>query len=317
MLHHLIMFDGSPGAGKSTLSSFLAQQLTASGITTQWFYEEAAPTAFAKFWQDLRDGRPQMIDTFLGATTTFVATCSRTNATYITDSLLPGYHFFVGGFLRPHIEAFGVDLFRIIEPLHPLVIYLSCDVEAALDRAVAQRGTVWLERLISRINAFYYMPLYTHSPFPFRDKRDLIAYEDYVNQFTLDLLGSWSKNTLILDTTLMPVEQLKIKLLDHFELIERATDPRLAPELLDGYAGTYEPLYEAPTARPLTISIAGNRLFADTYWPNGTPLVAESDTKFRLQSTSNWIEFTIQPNGAPSRLTYFFRGELYGYEKVA
>ncbi|HEU5092425.1 MAG TPA: hypothetical protein VFU22_17175 [Roseiflexaceae bacterium] len=76
MHHKLILFSGSgPGAGKSTLSAFLAQQFTAHAIPTRWIYEEDTLDAFTPFFQALRQKQLNTLDLFLDATRSLVIEC--------------------------------------------------------------------------------------------------------------------------------------------------------------------------------------------------------------------------------------------------
>ena len=74
--HQLIIFYGSsPGAGKSTLSSFLYDQLRLHGIPVRWVYENDLIylDAFQQFVQELQSGNQQQIDTLLAASRHFVS----------------------------------------------------------------------------------------------------------------------------------------------------------------------------------------------------------------------------------------------------
>ena len=75
MAHKLIMLAGSsPGAGKSTLSEFLFDQLTRRAIPTRWIYEEDILhiEAFAPVVQFFQHGQGDGIEALLGATERFV-----------------------------------------------------------------------------------------------------------------------------------------------------------------------------------------------------------------------------------------------------
>lgn len=176
MHHRLIMVAGSsPGVGKSTLSHVLFQQFMAHAMPVHWFYEEdlGQLPAFAPFLQALSTSPPQ-IEVFLHAVAAFVPTCVAMDATIITDSFLPGHLFFFGSYPRPMLETFNQQVYRLLQPLHPLLIYLQSDILAAYARAIRQRGVVWQERLLGRMNTWQ-LPLYPHTPF--RDLHDVICFE--------------------------------------------------------------------------------------------------------------------------------------------
>src|SRR5262245_9481043 len=64
MRYRLIMLVGSsPGAGKSTLSEFLYEQLTCHAIPAQWMYEDDILyiPAFAQFIKEFQSGHTDTI----------------------------------------------------------------------------------------------------------------------------------------------------------------------------------------------------------------------------------------------------------------
>jgi hypothetical protein len=62
--------------------------------------------------------------------------------------------------------------------------------------------------------------------------------------------------------------------------------------------------------------LVNDALFVDTYWPNGTQLVAEGDGYFQLEGTNNLVIFDVQADKQPSGLTYVFRGKTYHYARA-
>jgi CubicO group peptidase (beta-lactamase class C family) len=67
------------------------------------------------------------------------------------------------------------------------------------------------------------------------------------------------------------------------------TSIRLAPELLETYAGHYK--YEPPLRRTLTVSREGNRLFVNIPEDFKAELFAESESKFFLKILPWWVTF--------------------------
>jgi len=102
MRRRLIMFVGSsPGAGKSTLSEFLYEQLTCHAIPTQWIYEDDVLylPSFAQFIKEFQSGHTDTIDALLAATAAFVDDALDRNTLVITDSIFPCVNwFFAAGY---------------------------------------------------------------------------------------------------------------------------------------------------------------------------------------------------------------------------
>jgi thymidylate kinase len=312
-----IFYGSSPGAGKSTLSSFLYEQLRLHNIPTQWVYEEDVLylDTFAEFIHDIQNGNHNLIVSLLEATSKFVDACLASGVIVITDSIFPCFNWLIATsyYSRSRIETFSSDLERILTPLRPLIIYLNSNVETALKRAVQQRGAPWLEDIISTLNTYGY-----NKDKALQDIEDVIAYFETQNQLNLELLTQWSCDILTLDTTDISLDQLKTILLKRLGLSEKHKDQAVPLNILSNYVGVYRPcIAETPTADPLVISLVDGALWINTYWPNGCPLIPESITQFRLQNISHRIEFEKRPHGPPRWLTYDNCGNVYRYERIS
>lgn len=204
-------------------------------------------------------------------------------------------------------------MYDILQSLHPLVVYLNSDVETALLRAVAQRGTPWLERMMQRMNTWQ-LALYDQKPFV--HLHDVVAFDTQINQLNLALLSQWRGDSMILDTTNTPVSQLLTRLLHRMEVPEHPVQYHVDHHRLHAYVGRYVLHGASSLSKQLDVRLVNDRLVVNTYWPNGIPLVAESDTRFRLESTSRWIEFDLgHARGTPG-LTYVVHGHQHHYRKT-
>lgn len=312
-----IFYGSSPGAGKSTLSSFLYEQLTRHDIPTQWVYEEDVLylDTFAEFIQDIQNGNHNLIVSLLEAASKFVAGCLDSGVIVITDSIFPCFNWLIATnyYSRPRIETFSSDLERILTPLRPLIIYLNGKVETALKRAVQQRGDQWLEDIISTLNTYGY-----NKDKPLQDMEDVIAYFEMQNQLNLELLAQWSCDILTLDVTDVSIDQLKTILLNRLSLSEKHKEQSVPLNILSNYVGVYHAcIAETPATDPLVISLVDGALWINTYWPSGCPLIPESITQFRLQNISHLIEFEKRPHGPSRWLTYDNCGNVYRYERIS
>ena len=311
--HTLILFAGSsPGAGKSTLSALVAQQLVATGVDARWLDEEEMSDLLDSFVPELVERWPAP-DPLLRAAEAFVEWCAPSDTTYVADSVLPWYVFLYGR--RPHeeIEAWSLRLGEVLRPLQPLVVYLRVDPATALARAVEQRGSRWIENIIGWVNTWP-LPYAERLPRPFRTLDDLAALFRRADELALALLPRWPAETLILDATDMPPPLLLGTVLHHIGLVEQPLDVPPPPEDLVRYAGTYLPLQEADSP-PLHITLAGGHLVVDTYWPGGTRLLPKGESRFRLDSTNRHITFDLDAHRHPRRLTYTYIGKADHYQR--
>jgi thymidylate kinase len=315
MQHKLIMLAGSsPGAGKSTLSEFLFDQLTRSSMPTRWIYEEDILhiEAFAPVIQFFQHGQGDAIEALLGFTCRFVQDALSADEVVITDSIFPAYTWlFAAGYSRAQIAAFSAQLARLLAPLPPLTIYLDSDVATSLTRAVAQRGRPWLDDLIAAMQTYTYCQ--TH---PVRDMGDVIGFFESVRQLSLELLADWPHPTLALDTIAAPLDQIGATLLQHLDLPAQTTVPMSIATDLHQYVGVYIPRDTAAASPPLEIRLVDGALIVNTYWPNGCRLLPEGPAQFRLQSTNRRVTFDTQPQREPSGLTYAYGGGAYHYDKT-
>jgi hypothetical protein len=212
MRNRLIMVTGSSfGVGKSTVSQVLCLRLAALGIRGRWLSEDELleMEVFARFNRDIQ--APHLLD---GARTL----CRETHArgdTLILDALLPGYFWLFGRYPPAYVEAYGADLWRILLPLHPLIVYLRGDIALIFDRAVAQRGTAWAEKIVAAVKGW---PLPHYPNEPVQDRADLIRFFDWIDRQSLSLVGRRPGDTVILDAICAGSEDLAQALLYHLEL---------------------------------------------------------------------------------------------------
>jgi hypothetical protein len=314
MHHKLILFTGAgSGAGKSTLSAFLAQQFTAHAIPTRWIYEEDTLDAFTPFFQALRQKQLNTLDLFLDATRRLVLACQVQPSVCIVDSLLPGYGFFFGAHPLTAIAALTTELASILAPLQPLLVYMDSDVGVALNRAIAQRGSAWFERMVQRMNSWN-LPLYPGKPFS--DQPSVIAFDQQARQFALRLLDYWPIPKLMLTTDDTPLGQLKTQLLNYFQLDELPVRTGVDSDLLASYCGTYAARDGATTEPAVEIRCVAGQLVINRYWPNGTALVAEDLRQFRLENTNYRVIFELQTNERIKELTLLYRDRRQQYTKI-
>ncbi|HEX9438722.1 MAG TPA: hypothetical protein VF909_03525 [Roseiflexaceae bacterium] len=315
MRHKLIMLTGSgPGAGKSTLSEFLFDQFTRHGIPTRWIYEEDILhlEAFTPVIQAFQHGQGDAIEALLAATRRFVDDNLSTNIVVVTDSIFPSYTWlFAAGYPRARIADFSTQLARLLDPLQPLTICLNSDVATSLQRAVAQRGTIWLDDLIATMQTYTYCQ--TH---PICDMDDVIAFFEAETQLSVELFAEWPHATLVLDTTTTPLDQLRTVLLQHFSLSEQAAALMPSATELHDYVGVYVPRDTAASAPPLEIRLVDGELIINSYWPNGCRMIPEGPARFRLQSTNRRVAFNAQPHAKPGWLIYTYGGHAYHYDKT-
>lgn len=318
MEHQLILFYGSsPGAGKSTLSSRLNQQLTQHNLPVQWIYED--DVLCLDFFQPVVEcvqggGGPELVEACLVATERLVDAYVGTDTIVIADSILPYYDWLLAANIDNEIIGeFSHRLWLLLQPMNPLIIYLQADVEKALKRAVAYRGEAWLERSIVFMNSWG-----SNQAQPLHNLDDVIAYGQQTDRTKQQLLSQWAGDILRLDSVAQPLEVCVETLLLYLDLRYSASPSLRSIALVDcaNFVGHYLACDDEPPGNQQTITVSkvADELRVDLYWPNGCRLVPNGNQAFQLQDTSHWVEFVEPKTDASKLLRYHYRGEIYTYE---
>jgi hypothetical protein len=141
----LILIEGFPGSGKSTMAQWIARQWQLASHPCRWFYEQqhdhpvvGIPAgADYKTWEEYFDYRRERW-------MAFTADTARGDALIVMESALLQYPIFVTlrrGVATDHIVAFLRSVADIIRPLEPRLIYLATpDPDTAYRAITAKRG---------------------------------------------------------------------------------------------------------------------------------------------------------------------------------
>jgi hypothetical protein len=290
----------------------LFEQFLAQAIPVRWLHEEDMVEAFERFAPELAvdELRP---DLFLKASAALTEWCRRENSVFILDSHLPGFYYLYGRNSEPELAAYNTELLSILSSLNPLIIYLRSDVETALMRGVRQRGAQWLENISAYLRAWS-LPFYGGELKPLRTKSDVIEFFTRVDRFALKLLGEWP-DSLILETDQLAIQQLMAETLRYLNIEAHDIDIDKATVSTDlsRYPGVYIAYEEA--SQPLTVRFVDGELFVDSYWPTGARLLAEGDSRFYLEGTNRYINFTLSEDGQASGLIYSYATTSLRYRK--
>ena len=310
MDHKLIMVAGStPGAGKSTLSSFLAEQLRLNGVKTLWLYEEAILTlpAFSQFITEILSQQPSFIQSLLSATKEFVNERHELEELLVTDSIFPCFNWLNSqGCSYEVMEDFSRQLQPILDELNPLIIYLTCDAAQAWKRALGFRGIQY------EADTLEYMKTWPY----YKDKEvtgleTILDYFQQNNELNLQLLADWPNDRLVLNTTSQTLDECKTLILEKLGLTLKSETFALPTEILQKYVGSYKKVEEGPaipTRSGLNITLDKAVLKIDTYWPNGCNLIPVTETRFDLENTNYYLEFD-----GDNQFTYFPNGSVCKY----
>ncbi len=316
MDHKLIIFAGAcPGIGKSTLSSFLYKQLQLTGIKSRWFYEEDVSDElfFPGVVQAVETVGPQVREVLLESARLLVEGSLRSDEVFITDSLLPFFNWlFTINLDAAKIAAFSRNLEKALAPANPLMVYLDGNIAKAFRRALSHRGAKYETNFYGYTAQWTYFKARGIQPEKFEEIVDFFETE---NRLNLTLLAEWRCEKLILNTTSTGLDTLKGALLEKLGLEEKAVPAPPGPELLQKFEGGFNNTTGGNVPETLRITLKGPDLWVDTYWPDGTRLVALNASDFQLQDTSHYLLFNFSPESEITGLSYRIGNKEYSYVK--
>lgn len=150
----MLIFEGAPGAGKSSLSQFVAQQFKANGFEPVWIEEHSLNDAwFAPFFEAL-DAESDAIAAALECWRALLEEIASDQRVYLIDGVY--FHTALKCLLayayRPEqIEAYLADLYTLLTPFQPILVHLKGDVARIMEHVIAERGQRWAAHVAEAI----------------------------------------------------------------------------------------------------------------------------------------------------------------------
>ncbi len=160
----LILIEGIPGSGKSSLAQFIAHTLAHQGIACRWWYEEENNHPLYVFHDQasllhtidaLANGRyREVMAAALEKWKAFAQNSQSSETVVILDGCLFGYltwSLFPLDIPAEEIQSYLSQIKQIILPIHPCLIYLyQQDTAQALEKICERRGGETGSRLIAQ-----------------------------------------------------------------------------------------------------------------------------------------------------------------------
>jgi thymidylate kinase len=309
----LILLEGIPGSGKSTLGQFLARQLSVQGIPHRWWYEEEKahplygfqdPASLQQLLDDLAGGEyHRVIAAALDKWRDVAATIASHDTTVVLESCLLGYltwTLFPFDVPIAEIQVYLGEVEQLLQSLSPRLIYLyQADLAQALRIICERRGAQTRERLIR--NA-------TQSPYGRRmglqGFEGLVMYWAAYRQLTDAACQASGFATLAIETGAgdWPTYQRQA------QAFLRLPPPREAvipPTDLAQCVGIYVQRDAAGAVRcAVTVQLEGDRLVVDglpQVWPH-TGLTATAANAFAIDSFPWSVVFVTDRTGAVEQM---------------
>jgi thymidylate kinase len=319
----LILLEGIPGSGKSTMGQFLARELSAQGIPHRWWYEEEQahplyvfqdPASLQQLLDDLAGGKYELvIAAALAKWRALAATIVSHDEIVLLDSCFLGYltwTLFAFDVPIVEIQAYLDEVERILRSLSPCLLYFyQADLAQALQIIGERRGGQTRERLIRNATQSAYGQRLGLQGFA-----GLVAYWAAYRQFADAACQATGFATLAIETGagdwLTYQRQARV-------FLDMAPSVRVALPSTDlqRYVGTYIQRDAAGMMRySVTAWVEDNRLVIDglpEVWPR-TGLTATAVGAFAVDSFPWSVVFTADHTGAIERMTVSGPDLLFG-----
>ena len=304
----LILVEGIPGAGKSTLAHALLRQLHARGIAARWWYEEVVGHPVYCFRDraellsvvaDLSSGQHRVvIAAALAQWRHFAATVTASDEVVLLDGCLFGYltwSLFLFAVPADETLAYVAEVGAILADLRPQIVYLrQADVSASWRWLSARRGEDWTEGAIERATASAYGRLHHLTGFA-----GLTAFWQAYQRLADDAFDRLPAPKLRLPAGPHARSQA---LPDALSLLGLAPLPEtfLPPADLASYAGTYT-RRDAPDEGPAVISLHDGDLRLDgvpQFWRQNR-LIPLPSGDFAVESFPHTVRFVAREADNP------------------
>ncbi len=301
----LVLFEGNPFTGKSTLSEYAAQQIELNGHAVEWVSEGVMLEKYFPHVLAVLDQTQPISDESLWAEwSAFVRTVKSAPAIFVVDAAIS--YAAVYPLLaedRPHaaILALVTRIAELCAPLHPRVIHLMGDQDRIARASIVERGDKWQKQLIDQSDATPYQKARGRSGI-----EGAIAFLHETQELMDVVLKTGGWQTLTLDVTSSDRETNRRAMLNFLGISEVQVNPPALAAPLQAYTGTYAE--EEPggsigtgTIGTLDVRIEQDRLVLYQPGMRLGPLIPVSATRLHLMSTPLDVEFVVE-DGMPRRL---------------
>lgn len=304
----LLLFEGAPGAGKSSLSQYVAQQLQARGQAVRWVEEhDLLDSWFAPFASALdADEAAGYVPALLGCWDHLAEQIAAGGETYVIDGAFfhcAGKMLLANHLPRARIEACYRELAALLAPLAPLVVHLTGDDERILRGELADRGAPWAAAVAADVAAY-----------PYQRARGRTGVEGMVRFFVesqqvlRELLEAWPQRVLSIDTTARDWGAYQRVLLAALGLESPAPEQHETPEDLNQFVGVYQSpdFFPEEFRRPFSVEARGGELLLHMPFRRGFRLVPAGPAVFAIQGRPLRLEFLRDDSGRVTGAIYPF-----------
>lgn len=303
----MIIFEGSPGAGKSSLSQYLAHRLRDGGRDPVWVEEhELNEEWFDRFFEALDSEAGDAVAAGLECWRDLLAQVDADERTYLVDGAY--FHTGVKSLLAHNcsaaqIDSYLDDLHRLLAPYQPVIVHLVGDVRAIMQHAIAERGPQWAAGIAEQIADY---------PCQAGKERSVAAMIDFfvTSQAELHRLAArYPFECWTIDTTARDWPGYQQSLAQRLDLSQPEAPVPAALEMsLEEYVGVYPTPDGFPDEfrHPLEVEMGKDGLRLHTIFLRNFRLVAQQRDSFAIAARPLELEFVRDETGRLTGLIYPF-----------
>lgn len=302
----ILLFEGAPGAGKSTLSEFVAEQYRLSGVPAEWLEEHVLERMhFVEFGKTIWDRPEDAADALLLDWDRLISGFQEKEGVVLLDGAYFGNtlkFLLAQGVSYDVLDHLVSEVDSRLKPFDPLVVYLSGDTRRIFKRAMSDRSDNWVYFVARDIEAYPYQKARGRTGIQGMTEFFVDAYQ----VFDRILEGS-SIPRLVINTEQGDWKRAEDALLKALKLSRRDPSADFGIDVAR-YVGTYEPPdgFPEPFNTPFAVEAAGDSLRLHMVFYHNFHLVPQSPTHFRIRSKPWFVEFVLNDSGDATAVVYPF-----------
>lgn len=286
----LLLFEGAPGSGKSSLSQFVAQQLQAADRPVHWLEEHSLnDQVFGPFFDALEQPSADLIPIALDCWRTFCAQVASGSVIYCVDGAF--FHSTLKLLLAYCVPEVGIadylqSLYELLRPLQPCLFVLKGDTAAIMRATIEERGERWAANVAADVAEY---PIQQGQP---KDVASMIAFFVESQRQLERYAADFPFAQFHLDTTARDWTAYQRELCAWLDLPIRFEE-RSVKVMLEQYVGLYQPPASFPPEfnHPLEVELTADGLRLHTVFMRNFRLIALQPDRFALAGRPLFLEF--------------------------
>ena len=318
MMSRLLLFEGPPGGGKSSLSQFVAQQLQAANIPAYWLEEHTLNSElFAAFFDALNTKPEEAVTALLAGwrqvverlQTTSDVCCFDGAFFHSTLKLLLAYDYD-----QARVAFYLAELYDLLAPFSPALILLTGDVAHIMRLTIAERGAPWATHVADGV-----------AQYPCQQRLGRGSVDDMIaffieSQRQLDAIAATCPFVhKRIATTARDWQQYQHAVCEWLNIPIRAVARPLLGDFAQ-YVGTYQPPGYFPPAfnHPFQVEQTPDGLRLHMVFMRNFRLLAQDADHFAIAGRPLQLEFVRDAQGNLSGAIYpFVPDQRFFCEKIA